>query len=108
MIRKKLVAILKDYLIITVSCFLYAVTFNCFYATNHLAMGGFTGISQVFHRFIPALPVGTVVFLMNVPLMILGVKKQGWGILFASVFAIFVSSAMIDALNLLIQFCTSY
>ena len=102
--KKKLFIVLKDYLIITVSCFLYAVTFNCFYATNNLAMGGFTGISQVIHRLIPALLVGTMVFLMNVPLMILGVKKQGWGILFASVFAIFVSSAMIDTLDLLVEF----
>lgn len=104
MVRNKLFAVLKDYLIITTSCFLYAVTFNCFYATNNLAMGGFTGISQVINRLIPVLPVGAMVFLMNVPLMILGVKKQGWGILFASVFAIFVSSAMIDALDLLVDF----
>jgi uncharacterized membrane-anchored protein YitT (DUF2179 family) len=67
-------------------------------------MGGFTGISQVRNRLIPAFPVGTTVFLLNVPLMIMGVKKQGWGILFASVYAIFVSSVMIDALNMLVQF----
>lgn len=102
--QKKLFAILRDYALITVSCLLYAVTFHCFYATNNLAMGGFTGISQVINRFIPVLPVGTMVFLMNVPLMIIGVKKQGWGILFASVYAIFVSSVMIDALDLLVEF----
>ena len=102
--RKRLFSILRDYALITVSCFLYAITFHCFYAANNLAMGGFTGISQVINRFVPALPVGTTVFLMNVPLMILSVKKQGWGLLFASVYAIFASSVMIDLLDVLVDF----
>lgn len=104
MAKRKLLVLLRDYGLITISCLLYAVTFNCFFATNNLAMGGFTGISQVINRFIPMLPVGTIVFLMNVPLMILGVKKQGWGLLVASVYAIFVSSLMIDAIDLLVRF----
>lgn len=96
--------ILRDYGMIFISCLLYAFTFNCFFDANNLAMGGFTGIAQVLGRFIPALPVGTTVFAMNVPLMVIGVKKQGWKLLFASVFAIFVSSLMIDAMNMLITF----
>lgn len=104
--KNQLMKILKDYGIITVSCLLYAFTFNCFFDANNLAMGGFTGIAQVLNRLIPVLPVGTTVFVMNVPLMILGVKKQGWKLLFASVYAIFVSSLMIDTMNMLIQFPT--
>ncbi|MBQ8267577.1 MAG: YitT family protein [Clostridia bacterium] len=96
--------LVKDYAIITLSCFLYAFAFNCFFDANNLAMGGFTGIAQVLNRFIPALPIGTTVFIMNVPLMIIGVKKQGWSILFASVYAIFASSLMIDGMNMIITF----
>lgn len=95
---------IKDYAVITLSCLLYAFAFNCFFETNNLAMGGFTGIAQVLNRFIPALPIGTTVFVMNVPLMIIGVKKQGWSLLFASVYAIFVSSLMIDGMNMFIKF----
>ncbi len=102
--RNSLLKTLKDYCIITVSCLLYAVTFNCFFQTNNLAMGGFTGVAQVLNRLVPVIPVGTTVFIMNVPLMILGVKKQGWSLLFASVYAIFVSSAMIDGIAMLITF----
>ena len=102
--KNKIFKIIKDYGVITVSCFLYAVAFNWFFQTNNLAMGGFTGLAQVLHRLIPWLPVGTTVFVMNVPLMILGVKKQGWNLLFASVFAISVSSAMVDAMAALIEF----
>ena len=102
--RSKCLKLVKDYAIITLSCFLYAFAFNCFFDANNLAMGGFTGIAQVLNRFIPALPIGTTVFIMNVPLMIIGVKKQGWSILFASVYAIFASSLMIDGMNMIITF----
>ena len=104
--KNKLCVILRDYSIITVSCLLYAITFDCFFDTNHLAMGGFTGIAQVINRILPMLPVGTTVLIMNIPLLIIGVKKQGWQLLFASVYAIFVSSLMIDAVDMLIEFPT--
>lgn len=98
--------ILRDYGTITISCLLYAFSFNCFFQPNSLAMGGFTGLAQVLNRLIPVLPIGTTVFVMNVPLMIIGVKKQGWGLLFASIFAITVSSAMVDTMAALIPFPT--
>lgn len=102
--KKKFLKILRDYGIITLGCLLYSVTFHCFFRSNDLAMGGFTGIAQVLNRLIPALPVGATVFVMNVPLMIIGVKKQGWSILFASIYAIFLSSVIIDGLDLLFRF----
>ncbi|MBR2309234.1 MAG: YitT family protein [Oscillospiraceae bacterium] len=103
---KKLWKILGDYGIITLSCLLYAFSFNCFFQPNSLAMGGFTGFAQVLNRLIPVLPIGTMVFAMNVPLMIIGVKKQGWGLLFSSVYAISVSSVMIDTMAALVEFPT--
>ena len=70
-------------------------------------MGGFTGIAQVLNRFISALPIGATVFVMNVPLMIIGIKKQGWSILFTTIYAIAVSSFMIDTMNMFIKFPTT-
>ena len=96
--------ILRDYGLITVSCLLYAFAFNCFFQPNELAMGGFTGLAQVLNHLVPALPIGATVFVMNVPLMIIGVKKQGWGLLISSIYAITVSSAMVDTMAALIPF----
>ena len=98
---KRISAILKDYGIITVGCLLYAFSYNCFFYTNDLAMGGFTGVAQVVNKVAKWVPVGTMVFCMNVPLMIMGIKKQGWSILFASLYSIFISSLMIDAFDYL-------
>lgn len=105
--NSKYLKFIKDYAIITLSCLLYAFAFNCFFDANCLAMGGFTGIAQVLNHFIPSIPIGTTVFVMNVPLMIIGVKKQGWHILFSSVYAIFISSLMIDGMNMFVTFPTT-
>ena len=104
--KNKFVRILRDYSVITISCLLYAFAFNCFFQPNSLAMGGFTGLAQVLNHLLPVLPIGTMVFVMNVPLMIIGVKKQGWGLLFSSIYAITVSSAMVDTMAALIPFPT--
>ena len=101
---KKLWKILGDYGVIAVSCFIYALAVDWLFQPNEIAMGGFTGISQVLNKLFPWIPVGTAVFVMNVPLLIIGVKKQGWSLLFATVFATTVSSAIIDALNAWVKF----
>lgn len=95
---------LWDYGVITVSCAIYAFAFDCFFQPNNLSMGGFTGISQILNRFLPFLPVGITVLVLNVPLLILGVRKQGLKLLFATLYAIALSSVMIDGLNLLYAF----
>lgn len=104
--KKKAFIIFRDYAMITLSCLLYAFSFNCFFQPNNLAMGGFTGLAQVLNKLVPVIPIGTTVFVMNVPLMIIGVKKQGWNLLFSSVFAITVSSVMIDTMAALWTFPT--
>lgn len=96
----------QAYAIITLGCLLYAVSFNCFFRTNEVAMGGFTGIAQILNRLIPALPVGTTVFVMNIPLLIASVRKQGWPLLIATVYAIFASSLLIDGVSMVITFPT--
>jgi len=95
---------LKEYGLITVSSLIYALCFNWFFRSNNIAFGGFTGISQVINALIPALPVGVLTIVMNVPLFILGIKKMGIGILFSSLYAMASSSVLVDAMNSVVQF----
>ena len=83
---------------------LYAAGFNCFFQTNQFAMGGVTGLAQCLNYLFPFLPVGSVVLLLNIPLMIIGVKKQGIHILISTIYAIIVSSVMIDIFEFLVVF----
>ena len=67
-------------------------------------MGGVTGLAQILHHLFPALTVGTASALMNVPLFLIGWKKIGGHLLVSSLYAMVVSNAAIDGLNLLFDF----
>ena len=98
-IKHPVAKVLWDYLIITLACALYAFGFNCFYQSNNLSVGGFTGIAQILNYFMPFLPIGTTALVMNIPILILAWKKQGPKLLFGTIFAITMTSLMIDGLN---------
>jgi len=94
----------KSYAIITLGSLLYALAYNIFYAPNLVAMGGLTGLGQVLNAIIPVLPVGTTVFVMNVPLFFLGWKYIGGHLLVSSLYAMTFSSFAIDVMNMIYQF----
>lgn len=104
--KRPLLKYLWDYSVIAVSCLLYAFTFNCFFRSNSIAMGGFTGMVQVLNHYFSWIPVGSTALLMNIPLLIIGVKKMGWHILFSTIFATAVSNLMIDGMDMLYRFPT--
>lgn len=96
--------LVKNLLLITMGSFIYAFTFDSLFIPNNMVMGGFTGLAQTLHRFIPAVPVGVTVIALNVPLFILGIRRQGFRLLFSSVFAMSISSVFIDVLALAVKF----
>lgn len=94
----------KSYAVITLGSLLYALAYNIFYAPNLVAMGGLTGLGQVLNALIPVLPVGTTVFVMNVPLFFLGWKFIGGHLLVSSLYAMTFSSFAIDVMDMIYQF----
>ena len=91
-------ATVKKYGFITLCCIPFALAFNAFYAPNGLTCGGFTGIGQIVNHFLPFAPVGTVTFLLNLPLFLLGLKRHGRSFLLSSLYATAVSSLFVDLL----------
>ena len=96
--------IVKNMLLIILGSFIYAFAFDSLFIPNNMVMGGFTGLAQTLHRFIPAVPVGVTVIVLNVPLFMLGIRRQGFRLLLDSVFAMSLSSVFIDVLAYFIQF----
>ena len=94
----------KSYAVITLGSILYALAYNIFYAPNLVAMGGLTGLGQVLNAIIPVLPVGTTVFVMNVPLFFLGWKYIGGHLLVSSLYAMTFSSFAIDVMDMIYRF----
>ena len=95
---------LKQYGLITFSCALYALGFCWCCVPGHKTVGGLTGIAQILNVYFPALPVGVMTLVMNIPLFILGLKLLGKGVLISSLYAMTVSSLMIDGINAIHSF----
>ena len=94
----------KSYGIIMVGSVLFALSFDIFFASNQVAMGGITGLAQVINAVLPRLSVGVLAFLLNVPLFLAGWKFVGFHLLASSLFSLAVSSAAIDGIAALYTF----
>lgn len=90
--------LLRDALVIILCGTLYALAFNWLFQPNQIVTGGFTGIGQVIHRLIPAIPVGVVSITFNVPLFILLARRQGLRSCFGSLCAMLAGAVMIDVI----------
>ena len=82
---------LIDALYITVGCSIYAAAVIGLIEPNEISPGGFTGIAAVLN-FLWGLPIGTVVFVLNIPLLILIYKNFGGGFVIKTAAATFIMS----------------
>lgn len=98
---------LKSYGIIVLGCLVFALSFDWFFAPNQIAMGGLTGLAQIFNFVFPRLTVGLLAAIMNVPLFLAGWRLLGGHLLISSLFAMFLSSAAIDAIAVLHTFAST-
>jgi len=87
--------LVKDYALIVMGAFLSGACFDWFFLPYSLAPGGVTGISTVLANFLP-MKVGTLSFLINVPLFLLGWKTVGWRFAVRSFIAMTLTSVFID------------
>ena len=102
--KKTLSKTLLAYVWITLASMVYAVGFNWCYEPNQIGFGGITGVAQIINAFLPWVPIGTVVILLNAPLFLLGWRLLGGHLLLSSLYAMFVSSVAIDVLHVLHTF----
>ncbi len=70
---------------------LYGIGISLFLDPNNLAPGGVTGIAIIFNR-ITTIPTGTLYFLINVPILLLGLWKFGWQFMIKTISATFLTS----------------
>lgn len=78
-----------------IGSFLFAVSINSFSAPNNITAGGFTGIG-IMANYLFRIPIGTLTFILNLPLFIWGYKQRGKNFIMKTLSATFISSAIID------------
>ena len=65
-----------DILYFTAGGVLYALSVNMFTAPNGILPGGFTGAATILN-YLFSIPIGTTLFLLNVPLVLIAVRQCG-------------------------------
>ena len=76
---------------------LYAAAIALFLDPNHLAPGGVSGIAIIINQ-LTRIPTGTLILIMNVPLMALGMWKLGFKFLLSTLVAVISSSIFTNLL----------
>lgn len=89
---------LRRYAVMTLGCLIYAVSIAIFLDPKGLAPGGVTGIA-IMVSYATKIPTGTLVLLINIPLLAIGVWKFGKQFLYCTVFSTVLSSLMINGLS---------
>lgn len=87
-----------DYVVITIASGIYAVAVSLFLDPNSLAPGGVTGIAIIFNR-LTGLETGTLMLLINIPILLLGVWKFGIRFILSTLYCTALTSALTNLLT---------
>lgn len=99
--RDTLWRLARDYALIILGSAMLSVSMHLFFIPHNLVAGGLSGTAQIINSF-TGWPIGTLSFVLNIPLFILGwFFLGGHRFLARTVFASFVFSAVLDGLQLL-------
>lgn len=74
---------------------MYSVAVLLFLSANEISPGGLTGIATVLN-YLFMLPVGTVMFLLNIPILIIGFMKLGGVFILKTTLATVIISVILD------------
>lgn len=89
---------IKKYIIIAVAAFCYSAAVSLFIDPNNMAPGGVTGIAIILNRVIPV-STGTLIFLLNVPILVFAIWKFGLGLTVSTVYATLLISTFTNLLQ---------
>lgn len=84
----------KDYLIIVLGTFMYALGVTQFIMPHHFVMGGLTGVAVLFN-YAFGLPLSLMVFVMNGLLLLVAFKVLGWQFLVKTVVGVSLLTAFL-------------
>lgn len=88
-----------DFGFMLIGSVIYAIGINGFTAPNHIAPGGVTGIATMLN-FLLDTPIGTVVLLINIPIVVWAIIEIGYKLVAKTAMAVLLNSIAIDTVAL--------
>lgn len=86
---------LIDILFYIVGGMLFSLAINMFTSPNNITVGGFSGIATILN-YLFRLPIGSTVFILNIPLFILAFHRFGFRFIFKTLLATGITSVLLD------------
>lgn len=86
----------RDFSLLISGSVLFSLSVNIYAVPNGFVQGGLTGISIMLNRLFSSVPVGTAIFVMNIPLLVIAYMKLGKSLVKRTAVAIPLSSLFID------------
>ena len=96
-IKSPVLRFIYRYGLILIGSFIYAIAISLFLDPNKLAPGGVSGLAIIINHY-TSFSTGLVTFLINIPLMILGIWKFGLKFFISTIIATTLGSVCIDVL----------
>jgi uncharacterized membrane-anchored protein YitT (DUF2179 family) len=88
----------SDYLYITLGCLFMALSIIWFLDPYKIIPGGVSGLAIVFYRFFK-LPLGTTIFILNIPLFLIGLRHLGREFGIRTIIGIVLVSFFVDFIS---------
>lgn len=97
---KRLARLVKDYLILTLACFIFGICWECFMIPNGMSAGGMMGLCTIIQFATGGvIPAQYTYFVINAALIIIAVLAMGIGFGFKTLYCIAMSSAAMALLS---------
>lgn len=87
--------LLRNAVIYSCGSVLFSLSMVLFLDPNHIAPGGITGLSVALH-YLTGIAPGTIVFVLNLPVLVISWRKLGFRIIASSLYVVVLSSALIN------------
>ena len=99
--KRKILEEIRGYIGMLVGCLLYGLSTSLFLAPTEIVAGGASGLAVLINLLYNKISVGTLLLLINLPIMLLGLKYQGWKFILRCLLTVATLSVITDLLALL-------
>lgn len=90
---------IKSFLLASLGASIFAVAVAFFYDPYKIAPGGITGFAVIISHLFPIITAGTVVLLMNIPLLVLALLRFGKKFVALTIYATTLTSVIMNVLE---------
>ena len=99
--KKAVINEIKGYIFMFLGCIAYGASTALFLEPNGVVAGGVTGLAVLFRMIIPApITVGIWFIVINLPILLLGVKSQGFKFIFRCLVTILTLGLITDLIEI--------